>query len=112
MSKNLELSMNGEKYMPSHIKLPTILDLENVSKTSSALTSPSDDGHSIPHPNDLDSYTKIKEYVKQQQEKSKKSQAPTKPKIYSPVLPPEQIIASTVSYDPYEFAHQNGYLPK
>ena len=109
----LESSIKAEKSMPSQNESKIPLDSKiSPDKTSSALTSPSDDAHSIPHPNDLDSYTKLKQYYKQQQEKSKKSQAPTKPKIYSPVLPPEQIIASTVSYDPYEVALKNGYLPK
>ena len=108
----MESSIKAEKSMPSQNESEIPLDSKILpDKTSSALTSTSENKDATLYPN-FNSYTEAKQYFKEQQEKSKKSQAPTKPKIYSPVLPPEQIIASTVSYDPYEFAHQNGYLPK
>ena len=98
------------------ISSPTVTSMspltsENSKKSNSVQTSLSANKDSILEPN-WNSYTEAKKYLKQQQEKAQKSHTFTEPKILSPSLPPPEIITSTVSYDPYEFALKNGYLNK
>ena len=106
----LQSSLNVEKSVPPQKQvLPKLLNFVDLNpcKASNTSTSSSKNDNPVIQPK-LDTLAKTREYV---QQRKSSTNTPSEPIIFpTGLLPAPQLVSSTVSFDPYEFALKNGLL--